>query len=281
MREKARALVFQVLSGHGVEVASKLMLGRDKVFVVADWSSGPLKAMGVDLADVKREHVKEAYSRGRRDTLDGAKNQTVQMAWSAIRDAKSSCQGKKSRLKWSEHPMVHEAIHATVPTRCASPREIRERLIETHNLLQLGKGLEVRDSPDLGCPGLFLTTRVDGGVFLTFYDGPAILCDLREHAKHEGREGWFIAAGLSSANSAVFVGFKSSDAEITENAPHAGLMSLTNSSRDAANCQRVNIWSPISVDGRFLSETIMLMTRRAIRASPDAPVELVWDYCVR
>lgn len=284
VREKAKALVFQVLAGIDVEVASDIVVGRGKVFCVADWSSGALRAMGVDLADVSRKDVEYAYTRGKKDNLKNKlkkKSQAVQMAWSAIRNAKSSCQGKKSRLKWKDHPMVYEAVHARMPTKI-SPIEIRMRLVETHQLLQLGKGLEVRDSADLGCPGLFLTTSVESGRFLTFYDGPAILCSPREHAEHDDeRRGWFIATGLSSANSAVFAGFKSSDLEITTKAPYVGLMSLTNSSKDSPNCERVNIWSPICVGERFLSETIMLMSKKAICASPDSPVELVWDYCVR
>lgn len=277
VRDKAKALIFQVLSGSHEGVAGALEVGRLEV-TVAGWSVGPLTALRMRLEDVTQDDVKMAYTqRGRYKLTKPKQRQSVHLAWKAIKAAQADLVvGKK--LKRQKHPDVYDAMHSSSSTLWSTAASLRAEIFARHpGLLTLGSGLEVRESVDLGCPGLFATVDIAKDQLITFYDGPAIAIDDAGIEKYCDRRGWFISTGRSSKNSAVFVGFTSTDPL----SKTSGLMSLTNSDRADPNCQRYNLQSPFCVDGVFIPETIFLMAKCDISATPEHPVELTWDYCVR
>lgn len=277
LRAKAKALVFQVLSQSHRGVAGVLEVGRSEV-IVAGWSVGSLDALGMQIDDVTRRDVAMVYTQGRYK-MTPKQRQSVHVAWKMIEAAQTALAAGK-KIKRKDHPTVYDAIHSRTSHASASAiaANLRKEIFASNpDLLALGSGLEVRHSVDLGCQGLFATVDIRKDQLITFYDGPAIVVDDGGIEEHSNRKGWFLATGKSSKNSAVFVGFRSDDSlEKT-----SGLMSLTNSDRNSPNCQRHNVRSAFCVGGIFIPETIFLKAKHDIHATPEHPIELCWDYCVR
>jgi hypothetical protein len=277
--KKAKSLVFQALSN--VPVGELVLLDRMTTTMISPWSVGRLEGQALKLGAVTKKHIVSIATHGGKIKLNESQRKAVRIAWNTIREAQAS--GR--RIKLAEHTTVVNAQRAREAPTFPEGDELRELLVQKHGFLRLGFELQVKPStiallPDgqtSACNGLFTEVDIPKGELVTYYDGIDLALGQDALERHQDRAGWFVCHGRTSKNSAVVVGFTSSDR--LSGSPCAGVMSLTNSASGAgANCERHDLQGqPFRLGGVFLDSLICLRAKRDIRAGE----ELAWTYCVR